>query len=276
MTASGDGASSGDESRRDDLHGIEDSLRELGATGRATWDAGRDAAKAFRILVSADIAWKRENIRKNVLAWLSQPHLGMVPLFMAGDKFFYYYCDQVRKQTGVRLNIWGVNPLENTDFKVGPAKTEDAVQWWAKDHYVGFKSMRALRWAGVLLGLAVALCLLMWSTTCRGAIQHVDDAVFHAAENTEWGPAVGFAKVLAFVGGTLVTWCIRVVVLVVLARRRHWLSAAAFALAIVTSEMLIGGLKDAYQRPRPPNGGPGPVHDTPSTVQGKMSGSRLG
>jgi len=113
---------------------------------------------------------------------------------------------------------------------------------------------RALRWAGVLLGLAVALCLLMWSTTCRDAIQHVDDAVFHAAENTEWGPAVGFAKVLAFVGGTLVTWCIRVVVLVVLARRRHWLSAAAFALAIVTSEMLIGGLKDAYQRPRPPNG----------------------
>ena len=37
----------------------------------------------------------------------------------------------------------------NTDFKVGPAKTEDAVQWWAKDQYVGFKSMRALRWAGV-------------------------------------------------------------------------------------------------------------------------------
>ena len=59
MTASGDGASSGDESRRDDLHGIEDSLRELGATGRATWDAGRDAAKAFRILVSADISLAR-------------------------------------------------------------------------------------------------------------------------------------------------------------------------------------------------------------------------
>ncbi|HWR58539.1 MAG TPA: hypothetical protein VN328_06595, partial [Thermodesulfovibrionales bacterium] len=71
------------------------------------------------ILVSADIAWKRENIRRNILAWLKKPHLGMVPLFMAGDKFFYYYTDQVKKQTGVRLNIWGVNPLENTEFKVG-------------------------------------------------------------------------------------------------------------------------------------------------------------
>lgn len=71
------------------------------------------------ILVSADIAWKRENIRKNILAWLNKPHLGMVPLFMAGDKFFFYYTDQVKKQTGIRLNIWGINPLENTDFKVG-------------------------------------------------------------------------------------------------------------------------------------------------------------
>lgn len=43
----------------------------------------------------------------------------MVPLFMAGDKYFFYYTDQVKKQTGLRLNIWGINPLENTDFKVG-------------------------------------------------------------------------------------------------------------------------------------------------------------
>jgi len=71
------------------------------------------------ILVSADISWKRENIRKNVVAWLNRPHLGMVPLFMAGDKFFFYYTDQVKKQTGIRLNIWGINPLENTEFKVG-------------------------------------------------------------------------------------------------------------------------------------------------------------
>jgi hypothetical protein len=71
------------------------------------------------ILVSANIYWKRENIRKNIQAWLRKPNLGMVPLFMAGDKYFFYYTDQVKKQTGIRLNIWGINPLENTDFKVG-------------------------------------------------------------------------------------------------------------------------------------------------------------
>src|SRR4249919_2328653 len=59
MTSSGDGDSSGDDSRRDDLHGIEESLRELGATGRATWEAGRDASKAFRILLAADVSLAR-------------------------------------------------------------------------------------------------------------------------------------------------------------------------------------------------------------------------
>ncbi len=71
------------------------------------------------IIVSADIALKRKNIRNNVIAWLKKPNLGMVPLFMAGDKYFFYYTDQVKKQSGVRLNIWGINSLENTDFKVG-------------------------------------------------------------------------------------------------------------------------------------------------------------
>lgn len=71
------------------------------------------------IIVAADIRWKRDNIRKNITAWLKKPHLGMIPLFMAGDKYFYYYVDRVKKQTGISLNIWGINPMENTDFKVG-------------------------------------------------------------------------------------------------------------------------------------------------------------
>jgi len=71
------------------------------------------------IIVSADIHWKRENIRKNISAWLKNPELGMIPLFMAGDKFFFYYTDKVKKQNDIKLNIWGINNLENTDFKVG-------------------------------------------------------------------------------------------------------------------------------------------------------------
>jgi hypothetical protein len=71
------------------------------------------------VIVAANIHRKRRNIRKNILAWLRNPHLGMVPLFMAGDKYFYYYVEQVKRHTGIALNIWGINPLENTDFKVG-------------------------------------------------------------------------------------------------------------------------------------------------------------
>jgi glutamine---fructose-6-phosphate transaminase (isomerizing) len=71
------------------------------------------------ILVSADIKVKRENIRKNVAAWLKKPDLGMVPLFMAGDKHFFKVVNQLKKQTGIDLDLWCANPLENTDFKSG-------------------------------------------------------------------------------------------------------------------------------------------------------------
>ena len=71
------------------------------------------------IIVSANIHWKRENIKKNISAWLKYPALGMIPLFMAGDKFFFYYTNKVKQQNNIKLNIWGINPLENTDFKVG-------------------------------------------------------------------------------------------------------------------------------------------------------------
>ena len=71
------------------------------------------------IIVSADIHQKRKNIRLNVEAWLKNPQLGLVPLFMAGDKQFFYYVNKVKKQTGIPLDIWCTNYLENTDFKVG-------------------------------------------------------------------------------------------------------------------------------------------------------------
>ncbi|MFT8258678.1 MAG: hypothetical protein ACMZI2_05050 [Candidatus Symbiodolus clandestinus] len=71
------------------------------------------------ILVSADIKKKRENIRKNISAWLKKPILGMVPLFMAGDKHFLQVVNRLKQQTGIKADLWSVNPLENTDFKVG-------------------------------------------------------------------------------------------------------------------------------------------------------------
>ncbi len=71
------------------------------------------------IIVAANIHWKRKNINNNITAWLKNPHLGMIPLFMAGDKYFFYYAYKVKKQLGIDLEIWGINKLENTDFKIG-------------------------------------------------------------------------------------------------------------------------------------------------------------
>ena len=71
------------------------------------------------IIVSADIYKKRNNIRKNINAWLKKPHLGMVNLFTAGDKHFYKYIEDVKKETNISLNLWGYSPFEVTHFKAG-------------------------------------------------------------------------------------------------------------------------------------------------------------
>jgi glutamine---fructose-6-phosphate transaminase (isomerizing) len=71
------------------------------------------------IIVAADIHMKRRNIRNNVKAWLKKPELGMIPLLMAGDKYFFYYNNVIGKQYDLNLSIWGANYLENTDFKTG-------------------------------------------------------------------------------------------------------------------------------------------------------------
>jgi len=40
------------------------------------------------IIVADDIALKRQNIAKNLSAWLKSPHLGMLSVLTAGDKHF--------------------------------------------------------------------------------------------------------------------------------------------------------------------------------------------
>ena len=71
------------------------------------------------IIVAADISQKRKNIKMNLEAWLKSPHLGMMAMLTAGDKHFFRYVEDMKKQTGISLNLWGVNPLEVTHFKTG-------------------------------------------------------------------------------------------------------------------------------------------------------------
>jgi glucosamine--fructose-6-phosphate aminotransferase (isomerizing) len=71
------------------------------------------------IIVADDITQKRRYIAMNFAAWLKRPNLGMVSILTAGDKHFFRYVERVKEQTGIGLNLWGVNPLEVTHFKAG-------------------------------------------------------------------------------------------------------------------------------------------------------------
>lgn len=71
------------------------------------------------IVIADNIEKKRKNIAMNFAAWLKNPHLGMLNILTAGDKHFFRYINKVKEETGISLNLWGVNPLEVTHFKTG-------------------------------------------------------------------------------------------------------------------------------------------------------------
>lgn len=75
--------------------------------------------KVEHIVISANIKKKREFIRKNVLAWLKKPHLGLIPLFMAGDKQYFYYSNKLMREYNIKVALFGENHLETTFFKYG-------------------------------------------------------------------------------------------------------------------------------------------------------------
>ncbi len=69
------------------------------------------------IMIAADIRKKRENIKKNIISWLHKPHLGTVPLFMAGDKEFISNARKIKKELNTNLEIFAFNLHEKTQFK---------------------------------------------------------------------------------------------------------------------------------------------------------------
>jgi len=112
-------------------------------------------------------------------------------------------------------------------------------------------SRRGLLVSGSLLaGAAVVGLLVVWPAT-HPAVQAVDDAVWTFSGEVRNGPTTAVARVLSWLGSGEVNWPLRGAALVLLAWRRHWLRAAAFTLAVVTSELIIGPVKDLTDRPRP-------------------------
>lgn len=124
---------------RDSCYGLHYVKKELGLNPVAyTYDWGLVTDLARRnisrmcgslgvehVLVAADIRQKRENVRKNITAWLKAPALGMIPLFMAGDKMFFYYASLIRRQMELGPILFSMNWLEKTGFKTGFANVND-------------------------------------------------------------------------------------------------------------------------------------------------------
>lgn len=118
---------------RDSCYGLHLIINELGLrpiTYTYDWGMVTDLGKrnisrmcsklgVENIVVMADVAQKHKNIKMNLKAWLKSPHLGMMAMLTAGDKHFFRYVEHIKNQTGINLNLWGVNPLEVTHFKTG-------------------------------------------------------------------------------------------------------------------------------------------------------------
>lgn len=118
---------------RDSSYGLHLLKKEFGMTPIAyTYDWGvvtdmgrRNQARMCgrlgieHVIFSANIKAKRNNVNKNVKAWLHKPELGLIPLFMAGDKQFFYYANKIKKQTGIELLFFCQNFLERVEFKAG-------------------------------------------------------------------------------------------------------------------------------------------------------------
>jgi asparagine synthetase B (glutamine-hydrolysing) len=91
-------------------------LTDLGRRNQSRMCAGLGVE---HVLYSADIRAKRDFIKKNILAWLKNPSLGVIPLFMAGDKQYFYHAHKLMKRHDIKLLIFGENKLETTFFKHG-------------------------------------------------------------------------------------------------------------------------------------------------------------
>jgi len=82
-------------------------------------------------------------------------------------------------------------------------------------------------------------------------IQRVDDAWLRLMVSGRAAPVTVIAKFFNLLGLVYVTLPVRIAIAGYLAVRRRWWHMAAFVAAVVLSEVLIGTLKNVYDRTRP-------------------------
>jgi membrane-associated phospholipid phosphatase len=120
-----------------------------------------------------------------------------------------------------------------------------------EDALLGHPRQAALLTAAVAAATAVVFALAA-DHGALARIQQVDDAWLRLMISGRTPPLTAIAKVFNVLGLVYVTLPARIALAGYLAVRRRWWHLAAFAAAIVLSEVLIGPLKGSYDRARPP------------------------
>ena len=103
-----------------------------------------------------------------------------------------------------------------------------------------------------VLALTAAAFAVVADHGLLGHLQRADDAWLRLMISGRSAPVTAIAKVFNWLGLVYVTLPVRIGIAGLLALRRRWWHLAAFAAAIVLSEILIGTLKGVYDRARPP------------------------
>ena len=104
----------------------------------------------------------------------------------------------------------------------------------------------------VVLALTAAAFAAVADHGLLAHLQRADDAWLRFMISGRSAPVTAIAKVFNWLGLVYVTLPVRIGIAGFLALRRRWWHLAAFAAAIVLSEVLIGTLKGVYDRARPP------------------------
>ena len=120
------------------------------------------------------------------------------------------------------------------------------------EHPILGSPRRDIAVTAAVLALTAAAFALVADHGILAHIQQVDNAWLRLMVSGRSAPVTVIAKFFNLLGLVYVTLPVRIAIAGYLALRRRWWHMAAFAGAVVLSEVLIGPLKNVYDRARPP------------------------
>jgi undecaprenyl-diphosphatase len=135
---------------------------------------------------------------------------------------------------------------------VGTGRTAESGDHHGIEHLLLDDHRWAERVAVLLWAIAgLSFVVMAWSPT-RDVVDRFDEWFYDLTYPVKWGPLTAISYGMAFLGSWMFVWPLRFAVSFVLFLRRRWAALGAWLLPVLLSEPLIGPLKAAYARPRPP------------------------